>query len=64
MAAKIIRQDGNSVTVSVTVRLDGPMLESEESIQVALNEAGMLLEQENLGRFDTDGSPIQGRCVP
>jgi hypothetical protein len=59
MAAKIIRQDGNSVTVSVTVRLDGPMLESEESIQVALNEAGMLLEQENLARFDTDGSPIQ-----
>mgnify|MGYP001015848926 FL=1 len=59
MAAKIIRRDGNSVTVSVTVRLDGPMLESEESIQAALNEAGMLLEQENLARFDADGSPIQ-----
>jgi hypothetical protein len=47
------------VTISVTVRLDGPMLEAEEAIQDALNEAGMLLEQENLVRFDTDGSPIQ-----
>jgi hypothetical protein len=35
------------------------MLEAEEAIQDALNEAGMLLEQENLVRFDTDGSPIQ-----
>jgi len=59
MVATVTKRDGDSVTVSVTVRLDGPMLESEEAIQNALNEAGMLLEQENLGRFDTDGSPIQ-----
>jgi outer membrane protein assembly factor BamB len=59
MVAAITKRDGDSVTVSVTVRLDGPMLESEEAIQGALNEAGMLLEQENLVRFDTDGSPIQ-----
>jgi hypothetical protein len=59
MTAAITKRDGDSVTVSVTVRLDGPMLESEEAIQDALNEAGTLLEQENLGRFDTDGSPIQ-----
>jgi len=59
MSATIVERKGDSVTVSVTVRLDGPMLESEETIQEALNEAGMLLEQENLVRFDTDGSPIQ-----
>jgi hypothetical protein len=59
MVAEITRRDGDSVTISVTVRLDGAMLEVEEAIQDALNEAGMLLEQENLVRFDTDGSPIQ-----
>jgi len=59
MVAEITRRDGDSVTISVTVRLGGPMLEAEEAIQDALNEAGMLLEQENLVRFDTDGSPIQ-----
>jgi hypothetical protein len=59
MAAEIVRRDGEEVTVSVTVRLGGPMLEAEETIQVALNEAGMLLEQENLVRFDADGTPLQ-----
>ena len=59
MAAEITKRQGDWVTVCVTVRLAGPMLESEEAIQDALNEAGMLMEQENLTRFDTDGSPIQ-----
>jgi hypothetical protein len=59
MVAEITRRDGDAVTISMTVRLDGAMLEAEEAIQDALNEAGMLLEQENLVRFDTDGSPIQ-----
>ena len=59
MVAEITRRDGEEVTVSVTIRLDGSMLEAEEAIQGALNEAGMLLEQENLVRFDTDGSLIQ-----
>ena len=43
----------------MTVRLDGLMLEADEAIQEALNEAEMLLTQEDLVRFDTDGSPIQ-----
>lgn len=59
MVAEITRRDDESVTVSVTVRLDGAMLEAEEAIQEGLNQAGMLLEQENLLRFDTDGSPLQ-----
>ena len=59
MAAEITKRDGSLITVSVTVRLEGPMLEAEESIQEAVNEVGMALEHENLVRFDTDGSPIQ-----
>jgi hypothetical protein len=59
MVAKITKRDGDFLTVSVTVCLDGPMLEAEEGIQDALNEAGMFLEQENLTRFDADGTPIQ-----
>ena len=59
MVAKITKRNGDFLTVSVTVRLDGPMLEAEEGIQDALNEAGTLLEQENLTRFDADGGPIQ-----
>ena len=59
MVAEITKRDGDFLTVSVTIRLDGPMLEAEEGIQDALNEAGMILEQENLTRFDADGRPIQ-----
>ncbi len=59
MTATIVKRDRNEMTVEVKVRLDGPMLESEEAIQTALNDAGILLEEENLKRFDTDGSPIQ-----
>ena len=59
MTAEITKRKGDWVTVCVSVRLTGPMLESEEAIQDALNEAGMLMEQENLTRFDTDGSTIQ-----
>ena len=34
------------------------MLESEELILDAVNEAGNLATQEKLKRFDTDGAPI------
>lgn len=35
------------------------MLDSEERIQEALNEAGCIASREALGYFDTDGSPIR-----
>lgn len=35
------------------------MLNSEEQIQKALNEAGVLATQTALSQFDTDGSPIE-----
>jgi hypothetical protein len=59
MSANIVKRDDDSVTISVTIPLNGPMLEAEEAIQDALNEVGVLAEKENLARFDTDGSPIE-----
>ena len=59
MSAKIMSRDTKSITVSVTIPLDGPMLESEEIIREKLNEVGVIAEQENLKRFDADGSPIR-----
>ena len=46
------------VTIELKVAIFSSMLDVEEGTQSALNEAGMLLTQESLKRFDTDGSPI------
>ena len=35
------------------------MLNSEEQIQLALNQAGLLATETALTQFDTDGSPIE-----
>ncbi len=59
MSPEIVKRDDDSVTICVTLPLNGPMLEAEEAIQAALNEVGVIAEKENLARFDTDGSPIQ-----
>jgi hypothetical protein len=48
----------NIVTVELSVELSGSMLESEDRIQSAVNEAGVALSREALKRFDTDGSPV------
>ena len=39
------------------------MLEVEERIRAALNEAGVTLSQEALKRFDTDGAPIRTGAI-
>jgi hypothetical protein len=46
------------VTLEVRVDIAGALLDVEERIQQALNEAGMLARQEALKRFDTDGTAI------
>jgi hypothetical protein len=58
MAASMVERSEQSVTIQVEVKLNGSMLECEEAIQVALNEAGTLATGEALKTFDTDGSPI------
>lgn len=46
------------VTIELKLDISGAMLEREERIQSALNEAVTVLTQETLKRFDTDGSLI------
>ena len=58
MSATITAHTDHSITLEVTIKLLPSMLESERSIQVALNEAGCLTTGSALERFDTDGSPL------
>ena len=59
MTAQVVRQINDSITIEVTLPLTGSMLQAEEAIQDALNEAGLLASEAKLKQFDTDGSPIQ-----
>jgi hypothetical protein len=56
MPATIVSQEGTTVTLQVTIDLGSQMLENEEKIQGALNEAGVLATRVSLERFDTDGN--------
>jgi len=58
MAASIVSRSQSSVTLQVEIPFAASMLESEEVIQKALNEAGVLATEEVLRTFDSDGSPI------
>src|SRR3954469_24700954 len=58
MSATIIERQENTVTIQVTIALSRSMLDTEEAIQQALNQAGVLATAEALGQFDTDGSPL------
>ena len=57
--AEIIARDGNEVTLQVTLKLSGSLLEMENVILDACNEVGCVATTEALQRFDTDGSPIK-----
>jgi hypothetical protein len=59
MAASVVSVEGEVVTLEVKVQLSGSMLEAEERILAALNEAGCLATGKALERFDTDGSRIE-----
>jgi len=60
MNSKLIKKAGNRITVELEIELDPTsMLNSEEQIAKALNEAGLLATGEALELFDTDGSPIE-----
>src|SRR3954452_24032813 len=58
MQAVIIDRQENTVTIQLSIPLTRSMLDAEEAIQQALNEAGVLATAEALKQFDTDGSPI------
>jgi hypothetical protein len=57
--AEIIAHNGNELTIQVTIKLTGSILEMENTILGSCNEMGCLATTEALKRFDTDGSPIK-----
>ncbi len=57
--ATVVKRSGEEVTVEVTVRLSGSLLEMEGAIQEATNAVGRCVTEEALKRFDTDGSAIR-----
>ncbi len=60
MSAKIISEKAGKLTLQVEIDLDAnSMLNSEEQIQSALNELGLLATAKALGQFDTNGFPIE-----
>ena len=58
MPVRITQQQGGTLTLELTLDLNGSMLEMENHIQDELNQAGCLATAESLKQFDTDGSPI------
>jgi len=59
MTAVVVERQESSITIQIQVRLSRSMLDSEEGIQQALNEAGVLATAAALEQFDTDGSALQ-----
>jgi hypothetical protein len=58
MSATLVERQEASVTIQIRIPLSRSLLETEEAIQQALNQAGMLATAEALQQFDTDGSPL------
>ena len=59
MASKIIRREGKKITLQIEIELDpNSMLNSEEQIAQALNDAGTRASKEALVQFDTNGKAI------
>lgn len=59
MPAELIRQQDNTLTIQFTVKLTGQMLEDEQALQQALNEAGRTAMVPMIKQFDTNGEPIR-----
>lgn len=57
--AEIISRNANEITIQVTVKLSGSLLDMENAILDGCNEMGCLATTEALQKFDTDGSPIK-----
>jgi len=59
LSADILSRNDEGFMLQIYIPYTASMLKSEEIIQDRLNEAGVKATEEVLGRFDTDGSPIQ-----
>lgn len=58
MSATIVSADKDGITLKVYVSFRRTLLETEEAILSALNEAGSMATGEALVHFDADGTPI------
>ena len=59
MPAELIRQQNDTLTIQFTVNMTGHMLEDEQALQRALNEAGQVAMIPMIKQFDTNGEPIR-----
>src|SRR5262249_26963005 len=59
MPAAVVRRTDTGFTVTVDIPYKSSMLDAEEAIQQALNEAGVAATEEVLKQFDADGQPIR-----
>ena len=57
--AEVVTREGNKLTLQVTIKLTGSLMEMENNILDGCNEMGSLATAEALQQFDTDGSPIK-----
>ena len=58
MTSKVIDRNGTTIKLEITIDIDGSMLQAEDAILEALNEAGQVATQEAIQKFDTDGNPL------
>jgi hypothetical protein len=59
MSVSIVESNDELVTLQLVVPLQKTFLETEETLQSVLNEAGTIASGEALKQFDTDGDPIE-----
>jgi len=59
MNAEVITANEDEVILQVKIKLNGSLMDMENSIQEAVNEIGMLATHQALKKFDTTGAPIQ-----
>jgi hypothetical protein len=59
MAATVVRRTDTGFVVQVEVPYHDSMLDAEDAILAALNEAGVAATEEALRRFDADGRPLR-----
>ena len=60
MTVSIVERNAEQVTIQIQIPLSSAfLLESEETIQTVLNEAGTVASGEALKQFDTDGSALE-----
>ena len=58
MSVTLVERRDSFVTIQVRIPLSRSLLDTEQAVQTALNEAGLLATTEALRQFDTDGSPL------